>query len=118
MMVSLWCNKELLDRNGDALYIVRASLAFVGAMLLLIPKSLIGFYQSVILLGILAAYGALAYDVARGEHFLIYNNYETVTYGLVVCQLIGVLPSIWTSYRDRYPSSGLAGRYLQGDKRA
>ncbi len=115
LMVLLWCNKELLDRNGDALYIIRASLAFVGAMFLLLPKSLIGFYQAVILLAILAAFGALSYDVARGENFLIYNNYETVTYGLVICQLIGILPSVWASYRDRYPSSGLASRYLQRD---
>lgn len=116
-MALLWCNKELLDRNGDALYITRASLAFVGAMLLLLPKSLIGYYQSVILLGILAAYGLLAYDVATREYSLIYDNYETITYGLVICQLIGILPSIWNSYCDRYPSHGLAGRYLQGNTR-
>lgn len=118
LMVLLWCNKEVFDKNGEAVYVIRAMLAFGAAMLLLLPKSLIGFYQSVILLGVLTSYGLLAYDVASREYSLIYDNYEMVTYGLVLCQLIGILPSLWAGYRDRFPSGGVAGRYLQGNKRA
>ena len=117
LLVLLWCNKEKLDPNGDALYIVRASLVFVGAMLLLIPRSWIGFYQSIILLAVLTAYGLLAYDVATRSYSLIYDNFGTVIYGLVICQLVGILPSIWTSCRDLFPSSWFTGRNIQRYKR-
>jgi CDP-diglyceride synthetase len=117
LMVLLWCNKEIFDKNGVAVYAIRASLVLAGSMFLLVPKSLIGFYQSIILLCVLIVYGALAYDVAIGRDFLIYNNFETVIYGLVACQFLGVFPTIWDCYRDHYSSGRARGKHISRIKR-
>jgi CDP-diglyceride synthetase len=117
LMVLLWCNKELFDKNGVAVYAIRASLVLSGSMLLLVPKSLIGFYQAIILLCVLMVYGALAYDVAIGKDFLIYNQFETVIYGLVACQFLGFLPTIWAVYRDLYPSDRPRRKHIPRIKR-
>ena len=118
LVILLWCNKEMLDRNGDALYFVRASLVFVGASLLVRRRSFIGFYQAVILLCILGAYGALAYDMAHGEHILIYDSFGDWIHGFVACQLLGVLPDLWTTYRRHNPSGGTGRQHLPRNKRA
>ena len=118
LMVAFWCNKEFFDRNGDALYVIRATLAFVGAILLTRPRSWIGFYQSTVLLAILVAYGMLAYDVATREYSLIYDNYETVIHGLVICQLFGILPSIWDCRDDWLSVCRFTINNLQRSKRA
>lgn len=85
----------LCDKNGDALYLLRAIGTTVCAISLCIPKTALGFYQAVIQLAILCGYAALAYDVSQGKHILIYNNYEMVIYGLVACQFAGIFTSLW-----------------------
>lgn len=84
----------LCDRNGDALYLLSAVGSTFAAVLLCVPKTITGYYQSIIQLCILCSYGALAYDVSQGQHVLIYNNYETVIYGLVACQFVGIFTAI------------------------
>lgn len=111
-------NTALGDASGDLFYFTRATFAMAAAWYLSSRSTSIGFYQAIILLFVLTAYAALEYDFAHGENILIHSNFESVIYGLVLCQLIGVLPAIWNSYCDRYPSHGLAGRNLQGNKRA
>ena len=117
-MLLLWGNKEILGRNGEALYYVRASLVFTGAILLARARSFIGFYQAIILLCILTVYGALAYDIAHGEHILIYNTFGDWIHGLVVCQLLGVLPDLRIVYRDYSPSLDAWVKHLFRDQRA
>ena len=118
LMLLLWGNKEILDRNGEALYYVRASLVFTGAILLARARSFIGFYQAIILLCILTAYGALSYDMMRGEHILIYNTFGDWIHGFVVCQLLGVLPDLRTIYRDYSPSLNAWVKHISGNQRA
>lgn len=89
LIVTTFC-----DRNGDTLYWLRTISTTAVAVLACIPRTTIGYYQSVVLLATLCAYAALAYDVSQGQHVLIYNSYETVIYGLVACQFIGIFTAI------------------------
>ena len=89
LIVTTFC-----DRNGDTLYWFRTIGTTVVAVLACIPRTTIGYYQSILQLCILCSYGALAYDVSQGQHVLIYNNYETVIYGLVACQFVGIFTAI------------------------
>lgn len=114
LMVLLWCNKEMLDRNGSALYLVRGFLLFASALLLSLSRSALGFYQAIILLCILITYAALAYDVAAGRDILIYNNFEAWTHGLVACQLIGVFPTLRDLYCDLNSSGRFSRKHLPG----
>ena len=90
----------VLSNEDPMLYKLVPTVTFVGAVVLCIPRTTLGFYHSIILLVTLVAYAALAYDVAHGMHILIYNNYEATIYGLVGCQLIAIFPTIRLAYRD------------------
>ena len=70
--------------------------------------SKLGLYQSFIQLLIISSYAALAYDVANKEHILIYNNYAGVIHGLVACQFIGVIPELWSAFRNIGPVSNFS----------
>ena len=118
LMVLLWGNKELLGKNGDALYVIRASLVCVAAFLLASRQSFIGFYQAIILLCFLIAYAALAYDIAAGEDLLIYSSFGAWVHGLVACQLIGVFPTVWDCCHRLYSSGRVGRKYLPRSERA
>ena len=90
----------VLSNEDPMLYKLVPTVTFVGAVVLCIPRTTLGFYHSIILLVTLVAYAALAYDVAHGMHILIYNNYEATIYGLVGCQIIAIFPTIRLAYRD------------------
>lgn len=90
----------VLSSEGEILYVLVPVVTSAGAMSLCSRRTTLGFYQAIILFVTLIAYGALAFDISRGEHVLIYNNYEAVIYGLVGCQLVGIFPTIWAAYRD------------------
>ncbi len=105
MSFLLWLNVHLFDPEGVVLYWHRGIIVTVTGTLMLRHGSWLSFYHSIILLVTLVAYAALAYDVAHGMHVLIYNNYEAVIYGLVACQLIAVLPTVWAIYRDYHSDS-------------
>ena len=92
----------VLSNEDPMLYKLVPTVTFVGAVVLCIPRTTLGFYHSIILLVTLVAYAALAYDVAHGMHILIYNNYEATIYGLVGCQLIAIFPTIRLAYRDHH----------------
>ena len=111
-------NTTLLDHNGSVLYWNRAVITFVGAIALLKPRSVLGFYHSLILLATLCAYGTLAYHVAEGTHQLIRTEYKAFIYGLVGCQLISVFPTIWAAYRDFNSDSGADLEHLQRNSRS
>jgi hypothetical protein len=96
LSLALWCNKSYFDNTDSALYILRAVFTTVTALYLVVhSKSKLHFYQAFILIVILAAYLALSYDVSQQKHILIYNKFEDVIHGLVLCQFAGVFPDIW-----------------------
>ena len=98
-------NILLTDVVGDARYIIRSSLIFLCACCLASRMSLMAGYQSFVLLLFLIANLFLMYDVAIGKDFLIYNNFESVIYGLITCQFVGVfilpLSKIWLDFVNR-----------------
>ena len=107
----------LCDRNGDALYLLSAVGSTFAAVLLCVPKTITGYYQSIIQLCILCSYGALAYDVSQGQHALIYNNYETVIYGLVACQFIGIFTALFHVDYDHIKRCLRRNLHLQRNQR-
>lgn len=96
----VWVNTEAFHHNDPRLYWNRVIVTFVGAGWLCWFRSRLGFYHAAIYFLTLSAYGALAFDVSQGRHIVIYNYYEAVIYGLVGCQLVGVLPTVRTAYND------------------
>lgn len=98
-------NRNYIDTSSDYYYISRSGITFIGATCLVTCRSFIGFYHACIFALTLVAYWALAFDVSQGKHVLIYNNYEAIIYGLVGCQLIGTIPTIWAAYRDNVAGS-------------
>lgn len=93
-----WINTSVYSAVDPELYFIRALLTIIAALALLRCKSRMGLYHCFILLLTLIAYGMLAYDVSQHRHVLIYNYYEAVIYGLVVCQLISSYPTIRAGY--------------------
>lgn len=95
-------NILLTDVVGGARYINRSSLIFLCAFYLASKMSLMAGYQSFVLLLFLIANLFLMYDVAIRRDFLIYSNFESVIYGLVTCQFVGVfivpLSKIWLGF--------------------
>lgn len=89
LIVTTFC-----DRNGDTLYWFNTIGSTTVAIAACIHGGKHGYYQAFIQLCILCAYAALAYDVSQGQHVLIYNSYETVIYGLVACQFVGIFTAI------------------------
>jgi hypothetical protein len=114
----VWVNTEVFHHNDPRLYWNRAIVTFVGAGCLCWCRSRLGFYHATIYFLILSAYGALAFDISQGRHILIYNYYEAVVYGLVGCQLVGVLPTVRTAYNDFIHGSFAIFANLQRDKTA
>ena len=98
----IWANSQIFDHNSDILYWNRAAITFAGAYYLCSIKSFLGYYQAFIYALTLLAYTALAYDVSQGRDILIYNNYEAVIYGLVICQIFGVFTTIRACHLDIY----------------
>ncbi len=98
LLFMTWINICVYSSTDPELYFIRAVLTIVAALLLLSVKSKFGLIQSIILLLTLIAYGMLAYDVSQRAHILIYNYYEAVIYGLVICQLISIYPTIRAGY--------------------
>ena len=94
-------NILLTDVVGGARYINRSSLIFLCACILASRMSLLAGYQAFILLLFIIANACLMYDVAVKEDILIYSNFESVIYGLVACQCLGVfiipLSKIWNN---------------------
>jgi hypothetical protein len=90
----LFANKSIFDRNGEILYYVRGLSTSFVAIYLMTRLTASGFYHGLILILMVAAYLALAFDVSQGRHILIYNNYGAVIHGLVFCQFLGVFPAI------------------------
>lgn len=107
----------LCDKNGNALYLLGTIGTTAVAVLACIPRTTIGFYQAFIQLAILCSYVMLAYDVTQGEHVLIYNNYETVIYGLVACQFVGIFSAIWHVNHDTIAVHIRGILHLQRNKR-
>ena len=108
----------VFNNEDPMLYKLVPTVTFFGAVGLCIPRTTLGFYHSIILLATLVAYAALAYDVSQGMNILIYDNYETTIYGLVICQLIAIFPTLWAAYRDRDSSRGAWLVNLQRYKRS
>ena len=106
----IWCNKEYFDNTEQSLYYIRAFLAFIAAQILMTRVSKLGLYQSFIQFLIISSYAALAYDVANKEHILIYNDYTGVIHGLVACQFIGVIPELWSTFRNIGPVSNFSDK--------
>jgi len=111
-------NTAFGDASGDLFYFTRATFAMAAAWYLSSRSSSIGFYQAIILLFVLTAYAALEYDFAHGENILIYSNFESVIYGLVICQLIGILPTIRSCYYNYHSGGWVGSKYLPRNKRA
>lgn len=107
----------LCDKNGDALYWLRTIGTTAVAVLACIPRTTLGFYQAFIQLAMLCSYVMLAYDVTQGKHVLIYNNYETVIYGLVACQFFGIFTAIRHVNYDHIKRGLRSCLYLQRNKR-
>ena len=107
----------VLTNEDPLLYKIVPTVTFVGAVVLCIPRTTLGFYQAIVLLATLVTYAALAYDVAHGRHILIYNNYEAFIYGLVGCQLIGVFPTLRAAHRDFNSSRRVGLVNIQGHNR-
>ena len=93
-----WVNVQIFTPVDSELYFIRSLLTLFAALTLLKSGSLFGLIHSLILLLTLIAYGMLAYDVSQGVHILIYNYYGAVIYGLVICQLLTVFPTIRAGY--------------------
>ena len=106
MTFLVWVNSVMFDRNGHELYLNRAILTFIGALLLCVRKNYLGYGHALILLATLATYGVLAYHVAMNTHDEIRAAYKATIYGLVGCQFIGIFPTVWCAYRDINSSSG------------
>jgi hypothetical protein len=98
--ITIVVNDGLFHQNDPQLYANQALITFVGALILSVFSTTLGFYQSIIYLLTLVAYGALQYDVDNGHHILIYNHYEVVIYGLITCQFIPLLPKAPNFIRD------------------
>lgn len=98
--IAVVVNAWLLNHSDPQLYINRTVITFIGALILSVFSTTLGFYQSIIYLLTLVAYGALQYDVDNGRHILIYNHYEVVIYGLITCQFIPLLPKAPNFIRD------------------
>jgi len=111
-------NVLLTDVTGGARYFIRSSLIFSFALFLASRWCLLAGYQAVILLMFLIANGCLLFDVAINRHFLIYNYFESVIYGLVTCQFMGVfivpLSKIWINFCGYCASyySGYKNKYM------
>lgn len=100
MTMCVFVSYSILGAESDALYQIVPFITTMGATTLCFKRTKLGFYQAFILLLTLCAYAALAYDVSRGEHYLIYNHYEAVIYGLVYLQLAGTFPTLRLIVRD------------------
>lgn len=92
--LSLFGITLLYDHNDSTLYWLRMLVAVAAGFALAARKTDLGWYQATIQAAILCSYGMLSYDVSQGQHVLIYNKFETVIYGLVACQFIGVYKPI------------------------
>jgi hypothetical protein len=98
-VVSCVCAAEfvawgMFDRNDVELYVIQSTAALLGGLALIRQDAWLPRYQAAIYVGTLAAYLALAIDVAAGKHILIYNHFEAVIYGLVAGQLVGIFPTV------------------------
>ncbi len=98
--ITVVMNDALLHHDDPQLYVNQAVITFIGALILSVFSTTLGFYQSIIYLLTLVAYGALQYDVDNGRHILIYNHYEVVIYGLITCQFIPLFPKAPNFIRD------------------
>lgn len=105
----------ICDKNGNTLYLLEAIGTTLAAVSLCYGRS---FYQATILLATLCAYGALAYDISQGRHVLIYNNYETVIYGLIACQFVGIFTALRYINHDHIKRVVRNCFYLPWSKRA
>ena len=112
LIVTTFC-----DRNGDALYWFNTIGSTVVAIAACIHGAKHSYYQAIIQLCILCSYLALAYDVSHGQHVLIYNSYETVIYGLVACQFVGIFTAIRYVDYDHIERCLRRGLHLQRNKR-
>ncbi len=97
--LSEWSSAHIFAESWSALYWSASAIAFAGAFFLSLQRSLLGYYQASILAMTLCAYWLVEYDAWNGTN-IIYDNYETVIYGLVGCQFLGVFPTLWSAYRD------------------
>lgn len=98
-VVSCVCAAEFVawgvfDRNDVGLYVMQSTAALLGGLALIRQDTRLSHYQAAVYVGTLAAYLALAVDVAAGKHIFIYNHFEAVIYGLVAGQLIGIFPTV------------------------
>jgi len=98
------------DKNDTALQWWRSFVAVLSGGLLCYPRTILGYYQAIIQLAILCSYAMLAYDVSQGGDILIYGKFETVIYGLVACQFVGVFTGLRTINYHRVTS--FVARYL------
>lgn len=122
LCLALKCNALFFDVTEIERYFVRTLLIFIFSHIILmknfrlfsysitIKQTKLCCYQAFILMLFLAANLALIYDVSKGKHIIIYNDFEAVIYGLVACQFSGVFFStvsrVWNSvYNDRVSSN-------------
>lgn len=108
--LSLFVITYLYDHNDSTLYWLRMLVAVAAGFALAARKTDLGWYQATIQAAILCSYGMLSYDVSQGQHVLIYNKFETVIYGLVACQFVGVFTGLRTINYHRVTS--FVARYL------
>ena len=113
MTMCVFVAYSMLGAESEMLYVVTPILTTMCATTLCFKRTKLGIYQATVLLLTLCAYAALTYDVSRGEHYLIYNYYEAVIYGLVYLQLAGSFPTLRTAYRDHISNNSYNLRNLQ-----
>ncbi len=97
--VGEWLSLSALGGHEVVVHFAVSAVAFAGALALCSRRSLLGYYQASILAMTLCSYWLVEYDAWNGTN-IIYDNYETVIYGLVGCQFVGSFPTLWAAYRD------------------
>ena len=113
-----WVNTLLFGKNDVELYVIRSTLTMIAGSLLVVRWTPLSIYQALTLLLTLSAYGMLEFDVSQGEHVLIYNYYEAVIYGLVICHFLGIYPTLRDSYNDWITGRELGLEHLQRGSRS
>lgn len=111
-LLSTWAVANTLSADGDARYWIRAAIATLSAVALCGCRSLFGFYQAAIYAMVVSVYGLLAYDVAIYNEWVELGSvgaepaaivwgerYKGLIHGLVLCQLAGFLPVLWSAIR-------------------
>lgn len=96
-VVSLFC-----DKNNDVVYWLKVLITTLVGLSVCNARTKLAFYITSLQVAILCVYALPAYEISQGGNVLSHTKLDSVIYGIIACQYLGVYATLRSFDYDKF----------------